>query len=583
MKNLLSMVSAACTAIVAAGAMSLVPAHAAAVSTDCAGLQAALTGGNGNVITLHDTGLCTNGPFTLPNNVSLTLQGLTQADGFDGNGTTILSGGPVGNVVIQNLTFQNGVGGTGAAINIFNSPNGQVTLSHSLFFNNGGNNGGFSNIDLDVQSANPMVITGNVIGSPGRGNHSNFGAAVLAQTDGPITFSGNQVLDNTTTQDGSGALLSELGSSSSVTVDGNVFARNSSTGGDGGGLRIFNNGTGANNLTANTFSDNVLGAVSTSSPKNHGGGLFVQARHAGATVVQAHNLFARNIVHVASLSQGTAFDFGGGGEFFQSPLLTSTDDTFVNNHVDGGDPDNTAVGGGLALQGQPVPGEVPTGIASVLHAYNMVVANNSVGAGGVGGGVYTGFPSSCTHGQVCPGVAEIFDSTITANSVGAGGGASGIGGDDTDTAHVVNSIVNGNTGNQKQINGQGTITVDHTDACQDATAPYPGAGNICKDAVLANAAGNDVHQTAASPTIDRGDSSQVPSALTQDYEGDTREVGSAVDMGADEFVPTLPTAGAPLATPSAPWLPAGLGLLGLAVVTTTAVRSRRRRRRGLRV
>ena len=389
------------------------------------------------------------------------------------------------------------------------------------------------------------------------------------------------MLDNTATHSGAGtgALASELGANSTVTVTNNIFARNSSTGGEGGGLMVFNNGTGVNTITGNSFTDNVIGALASGFPTNLGGGLFVQARHAGATVVQSHNLFARNTIHAVSLGNGTAFDYGGGGEYFQSPMTTSTDDTFVNNHVDGGDANNTAVGGGIALQGQPVAGTVPTGIASVLHAYNMVVANNSLGDGGVGGGVYTGFPNTCSQGQVCPGEADIFDSTITGNSVGANAGASGVGGDTTDTANVVNSIVTGNSGNQKQINGQNTITVDHSDACQDATTPYAGTGNTCIDPKLANVAANNVHETASSPTIDKGASAEVAAALTQDYEGDGRVLGAAVDMGADEFVPpapVLPAAGSGPGSPTVPpWTPIALGIVAIPVVGAVARRRRR--------
>ena len=176
-------------AVGVASLATVIPAHAVSGTFNCAGLQAAMTAATaGDVITLHDTGLCTNGPFTLPSGIDMTLQGQTQADGFDGQGTAaILSGTGIGKVVIQTLTFQNGSSGTGAAINIGGSATGQITLRNSLFFNNGGTNGGFSNIDLDVQSANPMVISGNVIGSPGKGNTSNFGGALLAQTDGNIT------------------------------------------------------------------------------------------------------------------------------------------------------------------------------------------------------------------------------------------------------------------------------------------------------------------------------------------------------------------------------------------------------------
>jgi hypothetical protein len=98
-----------------------------------------------------------------------------------------------------------------------------------------------------------------------------------------------------------------------------------------------------------------------------------------------------------------------------------------------------------------------------------------------------------------------------------------------------------------------------------------GTGNICKDPLLKNVAGNDVHQTSASPTFDTGNSALVPSGLTQDYEGDPRISGARVDIGADEIVvavPTLPLSGqsSVLQGSVVLWL-GGFGLLLLVLAT----------------
>ena len=69
-----------------------------------------------------------------------------------------------------------------------------------------------------------------------------------------------------------------------------------------------------------------------------------------------------------------------------------------------------------------------------------------------------------------------------------------------------------------------------------------GSGNICADPVL-----TDVHETAASPTVDAGDNSLTPASLTTDFEGDPRNQDgngdgvARVDMGADEAPPAAVT------------------------------------------
>ncbi len=68
----------------------------------------------------------------------------------------------------------------------------------------------------------------------------------------------------------------------------------------------------------------------------------------------------------------------------------------------------------------------------------------------------------------------------------------------------------------------------------------PGIGNMCANPKLVNAAAGDVHETAASPTIDRGLNGEVPAGLTSDAYGSPRitdglGTGHAiVDIGAAE-------------------------------------------------
>ena len=57
--------------------------------------------------------------------------------------------------------------------------------------------------------------------------------------------------------------------------------------------------------------------------------------------------------------------------------------------------------------------------------------------------------------------------------------------------------------------------------------------------LFANLAGGDVHQAAGSPTIDAGSSEIFGFSSTFDVDRDPRTVGSAPDIGGDEFVPAV--------------------------------------------
>ena len=571
------MLSSAAVALIAGAATTVIPASAA--TSTCSTLQNDInSAGAGAIITLHDTSLCTS-EYTIPDGTSITLQGQTQADGFDGQGThRLLHGSNLGAMVVRNLTFQHGLGSSTVQFNMAGAASGVV--EDSIFINNDGHNGGFGTLDLRSQTG-PLTLRNNVVGGVGMGNISAFGGAVDVDTSGAIVVDHNQVIDNVSNSGGAGG-IDVFGSGGAISFTNNLVSGNTATGGGGGGAGIHDFSPGTIAITGNFFLSNTLNADTGDFPANIGGGLDVAIQAATGTVTQANNLFKGNQVHELDATETGGLDYGGGGEYAQAELINSTDDTFVGNTVYSGDGSDTPVGGGLAIQGLNGR-QNQTDLKTTLHAYNLVANNNTVGAGGEGGGIYAGTAGGCSSPVNCPSEVDLFDSTVTGNSVGTDGTGSGLAGDDTDTATVVNSIVTGNSGNQRQVNGFGTLSVNHTDACQDAAAAYTGTGNVCKDPKLANVSGHDVHETAASPTIDAGDSAQVPAGLTQDYEADGRVLGAAVDMGADEFVPavpTLPAAGAG-PHPAAPAWPPFLALLAVpALVAGVEVAQGLRRRRG---
>ena len=534
MRRFMSTASAVIIAIGASGWASVMPAHAATSwPANCADLQTTLDGtGAGDTVTLHDTNLCP-GAFTLPGR-QITLQGQTQADGFDGGGVNrSLYGNNIGAAVIQNLTFINGftaiVGGA-LAIDGDSSP----TIRNDVFMDNHADTQGGA---IKVQVSGDLTLVGNVFGAAGHPNTTNGAGGAVAAFTLHASVTNNQFLYNSTAspsgfEAGGGVMINTSAQDANEMVfNGNTLLGNQTAGANGAGANL--SGSGTLTISGNTFRGNVIAATTGNTPSGRGGGLAVNifGTDATAKAVQSGNFFDSNVIHTQTFKDGSSpVDFGGAGELAQAPLVTSVNDTFVNNHVDAGAGGNTAVGGGLALQGN-------NGNKTTLNASNLVAVNNSVGAGGEGGGIYAGFVTGCVT-PPCTAAADIFDSTLANNS--SGGTGAQMGGNQADTAHVVNSIVIGPVGTQTDIEGFGTTTVSHSDTCLRGT-PYTGTGNLCQDPRLANVAGNNVHETSASPTIDKGDNAQVPAGLSQDYEGDPRIIGTAVDMGADEFNPPPPT------------------------------------------
>jgi hypothetical protein len=544
----------ASSAALALGAVALsLPAHAvSATVTLCAALQPALNlAVDGDVITKQTPGACT-GPFTLPN-AAITLQGGTGDPGFDGTGNTapILSGTDVGATVIQNLIFRNGHSNLQGGAIMINGPLPNPRILNSQFYANSADSSGGA---VYVQTNGGATISGNTFGSTAVGGGNTallFGGAVWIFAGTDSTISNNKFIDNSaagTQSDGGGLNLSSFsGSDKNITVSSNTFSGNTAKS-NGGGLNFQGDHT-LLTVSSNIFSQNHLvgriGSTSkTDNPVHLGGGAFIENQVRGTTngsTRQVGNRFDGNVID--AVVTGTS-DIGGGGEWLSAGTTSSLDDTFVNNQVGDDTQGFAPVGGALGLRS--INDELAG--RGVLNAQNLVATNNSVGALGEGGGLYTGFFEGCTDTVLCSATINLFDSTVAGNSVGASGVGAGMAGDAGDIATIANSIVNLNTGAPNQVDGFGTLGVTYSDACQGAAAAA-GGGNICKDPKLKNLGGNDVHLTLASPAIDTGNNASVPAGLNKDYEGDPRIQGVKVDMGADEFEPpvppTLPAAGHP--------------------------------------
>ncbi len=169
----------------------------------------------------------------------------------------------------------------------------------------------------------------------------------------------------------------------------------------------------------------------------------------------------------------------------------------ISNNDAGGHGDDELAGGGGA-------------IGSTL--YDCLIVNNS--AVGLGGGVH------------CPG-QKVVNCTIAANTAtGEGNGVS--------LAHVLNSIIWGNNGDDTWAGGYINTCAGDFPA---HALPGPHNGNIASDPQFVG--GGDYHLRWNSPCIDAGDNSFVNTMVDMDgdpriYNGDI-DTNAVVDMGADEF------------------------------------------------
>ena len=498
----------------------------AAVTTGCGGLQSAMDEApSGTVITLNR--MCSGKTYTLPTNVQLTLQG-TPGAGFDGNGTVgpLLSGTNVKGTVIRNLIFRDGAADTGqlegvaAAISI--EGNSFPKILNSRFINNATTEGGAvaGAVSIFTNSTNEVRIANNVFGGaiPASGNRSdlNAGALSLYFESAPKVVVSNNLFRNNTSALRSGGLHLVGTAGGEALVSGNTFLKNHS-GEEGGGM--FVQFQGEISYLNNVFRENTLDAGSEDTRR--GGALSIQALGA-TTVIQRGNLLVGNSIGTTAHAQGAGeYLFMGEGATFRS----RNDRILMNSAAS---PD--AKGGGLFV--------FPSQADPVKHTLtNLVVAGNTLGANGQGGGIYTPLQGiDCASN--CAIHLEIRNSTISGNTVGAGGEGSQIIGGLEDRMDIYNSIVY-QDGSNSDLFGVGMGTTSYSDICYNG-APNVGTGMVCVDPQLRDPNNGDIHQTPTSPTRDIGSNALIPSVLSTDFEGQLRIMDSdasgsrIVDMGADE-------------------------------------------------
>jgi hypothetical protein len=496
----------ACTALGSALAAAT-PAQA----LDCAGFKSAINNANdGDVITLDEGLTCTDFyplKSSHPPPFSFTIQGAGSGATLDGSafpGSGIIAGHPVAantqlRVTIRNLTFRNGTNSSSGGAIELGGKDVSAVIDNDRFFHNtsesaAGDGGAVSIVPEATTST--IVVKNSTFGdgTASGGNFAAYGGALSlgSFSTGPsAVVTGNTFNGDVAMREGGAANITMNDPSKTVTVSGNRFVHNTSLGdsSDAGAGALFVGQIPAT-VDRNLFSDNLAEGGSVNSA--HGGALDAEGDASTLPhLSQAGNVFDGNRV---AQSNTTDFSSGGGGEWVNNYSLTSRADRFTNNVL-------------------------PAGRGA---GESEVLAGNKVGAGGEGAGVYDGL---CTTSPVH---LSLYDSTASGNT-----GGPAVSGNAPDKLALRSSIVAGNPGGDIGGFGAGRDAT-HSDACGPAV--LPGAGNICANPALADAAHGNVHQTVLSPTLNAGANADIPAGLATDIDGQARIQNGVVDMGADEFV-----------------------------------------------
>jgi hypothetical protein len=157
------------------------------------------------------------------------------------------------------------------------------------------------------------------------------------------------------------------------------------------------------------------------------------------------------------------------------------------------------------------------GAPSLLHLRNVTAI--STGTGGHGIRIYSG---------------AALAATIDAIGIIARG-----------TSYDVSAATDGSLGSSATINlDHSNYSTTHIDSGVASITSPSTSGNQTASPVFVNTAADDYHQVVGSPTIDAG--AVDGSSGTTDIDGDARVIGSAADIGFDEYSPP-PLPGSPAA------------------------------------
>ena len=340
------------------------------------------------------------------------------------------------------------------------------------------------------------------------------GTVLVLSCDKKVSFfiEGITVKEGAKLGDGGGLFVYIPGGT--LTLINNTIRDNSTTGGHyGGGLYAYAYGATVS-LTNNTIIDNS---------SNDCGGLHI----CGDTVTLANNTISHNL----------AKGYYGGGHGGGLCIYAVSQLSLINNIITY---NSAYVAGGLSIS-----------VKEIAALNNNIVAHNE------GGGL-----SASTNG----GTINLTNNTITDNHSTYdnydGGGVHLLLGDNA-VVNIYNNIIfnniasrandlaiwNDNDGNYLPAE----VNLFNNDFDQSSKGTFIQipftihSSNLDnEDPLFVNPANSDYHIQADSPCINVGDPN-APGLPKTDFEGDSRIVGTAPDIGADEFVKSMPCK-------SMPWL-----------------------------
>lgn len=374
-------------------------------------------------------------------------------------------------------------------------------------------NGNYDGLYIYPGAAIPVTVTGNNVSSNNTGikagNSYNSVALVMVgntatdNSQNGISVGGcsSALLSGNTARGNKvrGLSLSHSGSGTAALTN-NVVTGN--IGYDGGGIYVYSQSVLPVILSANTVSGNA------GSNPNSGGGIHISGY---SSFILTGNTVSGNTLSGSSSS--------GGGIYIDinSATATLTGNTVVNNQCTGN-------GGGVCVEG-----------GTLKLANNLIAKNTQTTAGYAGGGI---FVKAAT-------LLDLVNNTVTENAAGGNGGGAAFQVDGvTETLHVCNNILWGNTaaGNGKDVfvAGSGSRKEFLYNDAHDLYGVWDlSEHNIDAAPLFYDAANQNYHLRNGSPCLNAGYNS-APSIPSTDIDNEARIAATTVDIGADEMSNTDP-------------------------------------------